>query len=309
MIEYNKPPLLIEGQIEKLTHRGLLIDDIEKARHYLSNISYYRLRAYTFPFQDNINESEYHRFLGDDIHFSDIIDLYYFDSKLRAFVFNAIEKIEVAVRTKITYEYILETKDSHWFLNANLYFNSDKYGEIKEQIQSEIDRSNEEFIKHYREKYDIPVFPPAWMTLEILSFGKLIRLFACLKRRSHPKEEITKAFGLPESFLLENWMHAISILRNCCAHHSRIWNRRFTVGIKLPYNISSPFIDRRTIKTIDNTKLFAFLSCMKYMLDTINPNNDFKKNLVDIINGGGNLLQLKDMGFPTHWESLDIWKN
>jgi abortive infection bacteriophage resistance protein len=309
MTEYKKQPLSIEEQMEKLTNRGLIIDDVEKAKNYLFNVSYYRLRAYTFPFQDNINESEDHRFIRDNIHFNEIIDLYYFDSKLRAFVFNAIATIEVAIRTKITYEYVLETKDSHWFLDANLYFDIDKYEEIKEKIQNEIARSYEEFIKHYRKKYDKPVLPPAWMTLEVLSFGTLSKLFAYLVHKSHPKKEITKDFGLPESFFLENWMHAMSILRNCCAHHSRVWNRRFPVRIQLPYDTLFPFIDRKTIKTVNNNKLFAFLSCMKYILDIISPDNDFKKNLVQIIGSGGNLLQLKDMGFPDNWESLDIWRN
>ena len=48
---------------------------------YLSNISYYRLRAYTFPFQDNKNEENDHRFVRDDIQF--IIDLYCFDRRLQ----------------------------------------------------------------------------------------------------------------------------------------------------------------------------------------------------------------------------------
>jgi abortive infection bacteriophage resistance protein len=54
-MEYNKLPISIPEQVEKLKQRGLLFDNESKAEHYLSNISYYRLRAYTYPFQDNIN--------------------------------------------------------------------------------------------------------------------------------------------------------------------------------------------------------------------------------------------------------------
>ncbi|WP_373829890.1 Abi family protein, partial [Bacteroides heparinolyticus] len=43
-------------------------------------------------------------------------------------------------------------------------------------------------------------------------------------------------FGLKKVAILENWLHAISNLRNCCAHHSRTWNRRFMVSVTLPYN-------------------------------------------------------------------------
>ncbi len=48
-----KNPLTLNEQLEKLKSRGLTINDHNKAKYYLSNISYYRLRAYTYPFQDN----------------------------------------------------------------------------------------------------------------------------------------------------------------------------------------------------------------------------------------------------------------
>jgi abortive infection bacteriophage resistance protein len=63
------------------------------------------------------------------------------------------------------------------------------------------------------------------------------------------------------------------------------------------------------LKIIKNNKLFASLSCIKYILDIISPDSDFKTNLIDIIAKGGKLLQTKDMGFPEHWKSLDIWKD
>ena len=61
-MKYTKQPLSIEQQITKLKQRGLHIKDENSAANYLSNISYYRLRAYTFPFQDNNNEGNDHCF-------------------------------------------------------------------------------------------------------------------------------------------------------------------------------------------------------------------------------------------------------
>lgn len=104
-MDYTKRPLSLRQQIEKLRCRGLFIDDEQLAVRYLSNISYYRLRAYTYPFQNNTDFLADHHFNRDDIHFSDIIDLYCFDRRLRSLMFNAIEKIEVAVRTKIVQTY------------------------------------------------------------------------------------------------------------------------------------------------------------------------------------------------------------
>lgn len=316
-IPYTKRPLSIKTQVTKLEKRGLIIDDENLAGDYLSNISYYRLRAYTYPFQDNTDPEADHCFLKKDIHFNDIIDLYCFDRRLRFLIFNAIEKIEVALRTKIIQTYSEVTKDSHWHEDESL-FNDDSYlnenneeiflyDKLSNDIDYEIDRSNEDFIKHYKSKYSAPDTPPAWMTLEVISFGTLSRLYELLKK-DDSKKHVAKLLGLNKIDILENWMHALSNLRNCCAHHSRIWNRRFVVSILLPTNADRLFLDRDTIFKTKRNKLFAYLCCIKYILDIISPNNDFHKNLKKLISEGGKLLSLKDMGFPDNWNYLGVWR-
>ena len=120
-VPYDKRPLSIQTQIERLKGRGLIIDDEKLAVDYLSNISYYRLRAYTYPFQDNTNLENDHKFIRSDIHFKDIIDLYCFDRRLRSLIFNAIEKIEVALRARITQRYCESCDDSHWYEDESLF--------------------------------------------------------------------------------------------------------------------------------------------------------------------------------------------
>ena len=318
-MEYIKQPLTIQQQIQKLESRGLIIDNNGITANYLQNISYYRLRAYTYPFQNNHDTEVDHHFVRNDIHFNDIVDLYCFDRRLRSLLFNAIEKIEVAFRTKITYEYAMRTKDSHWFMDESLFkddscYDPDtekdvfKYNKLIDNIKYEVDRSNEDFIKHYQDKYTDPPIPPSWMALEVISLGTLSRLYELLKK-DESKVLIAKSFGVNKIDIMENWFHAISNLRNCCAHHSRIWNRRFVVQIKLPYNTDFPFMDRDTISKTKQNKLFPILSCIKYIIDTISPGNNFKKNFLSILNDGGKLLSLKEMGFPDNWKYLDVWKD
>jgi len=91
-MNYNKPPIDITHQIALLKERGLTFEDEQKAAHYLSNISYYRLRAYTYPFQNN--KSPGHPFTSV-ISFEKIIELYVFDRHLRLLIFDAMEKIEI----------------------------------------------------------------------------------------------------------------------------------------------------------------------------------------------------------------------
>lgn len=316
-IPYTKKTLSIEMQVDKLARRGLVIDDKKLAEEYLSNISYYRLRAYTYPFQNNDFPEADHEFLRKDIHFNDIIDLYCFDRRLRSLIFNAIEKIEVALRTRIIQTYSEATDNSHWYEDESLFkdnFLTDSkgkevflYDRLIDDIEAEVNRSNEDFIKHYKRKYSGPLTPPAWMTLEVVSFGTLSRLYELL-RKDENKKNVAKSLGLNKIDILENWMHALSNLRDCCAHHSRVWNRRFIVNILLPTNTDHVFLDRDSIKTIRRNKLFAYLCCIKYILDIISPGNSFYTNLENIIASGGNLLSLKDMGFPDNWNRSGIWK-
>ena len=305
-MQYKKKPLSIDEQISKLENRGLIFSNKKQAAQYLQNISYYRLRAFTYPYQDN-REDANHEFIRDDIDFMDIIDLYVFDKRLRSLVFNEIEKIEIAVRTKLSLLYSLSTKNALWYENEKIYNHKAHIQKILDDIKSDIDRSNEDFIKHYKQKYDTPSMPPSWMTLEVVSFGTLSRLYKNLDSSYSEKRKIAELFGIHNEDIFANWLHAFCNLQNCCAHHSRIWNRRFLIHLKLPYNTTSPFIPRKEIKKIRDNKIFALLSAIKYIVDIISPNNSFKPNLFKLLAQHNKLLSLKEMGFPNNWEKLPVW--
>jgi len=299
-MKYTKKALSIEQQIALLKSRGLIIDDIQNARHYLSQISYYRLRAYTYPFQNNDNQN--HKFIKK-LTFSDIIDLYIFDRKLRLFIFDAIEKIEIALRTKIIYEFSL-SYGSHWYEDEKLYRNSHFFQKNLESIRKEIDRSNERFIEHYKKKYSEPEYPPSWMSIEVISIGSLSKLYSNLKSGKE-KKRIAKSLGLPNHIFLESWMHSFASLRNFCAHHSRVWNRRFTIKPKLPNDTTYDFIKN---KSLNINKLYAQLCCIKYVIQIIDPSNKFSTDLKELL-GTSSLIDIKEMGFPPDWEDEKIWNN
>lgn len=110
---YNKKALSIADQIAQLRQRGLEIDNASEAVHYLSNISYYRLAGYWWPMQsDKIN----HVF-KEGSKFADVILLYNFDRELRLLVFNAVERIEIGLRTRLIY-HLSHEFDPWWFQNA-----------------------------------------------------------------------------------------------------------------------------------------------------------------------------------------------
>lgn len=221
---------------------------------------------------------------------------------MRLLILNAIEKIEIAFRTKLINEYSASF-GSHWFKNINMYRNKKYFQKDMNNLNEEIGRSSETFIKHYKEKYSFPEHPPVWMTLEVVSIGLLSKLFSNLINNKE-KKNIAKAFGLPAPVFLESWIHAIANLRNLCAHHSRIWNRRYTIKIKMPFNTSFPFIENYEVK--DN-KLYIQLSCIVYLLNLISPGHSFINNFKVLIKSC-HLIKLKDMGFPEEWEREPVWR-
>jgi len=152
-MQYSKLPISIKEQIERLKTRGLIIKDEQKATQYLSTISYYRLRAYTFPFQ-NANDTN-HSFVGD-ISLEEIIEVYNFDRKLRILVFDAIERIEISFRTQMIYRWSINY-GSHWHLDSFLFRDTNRFDNYVSTLEHEIKRSHETFIKHYLAKYNEPV--------------------------------------------------------------------------------------------------------------------------------------------------------
>lgn len=211
-MNYSKPAVSVVDQIAKLKARGLLINNEQKAASYLSNISYYRLRAYTYPFQDNDNPN--HPF-SSSISFDDIIKLYVFDRHFRLFVLDAVEKIEISMRTQVIYNWAM-TYGSHWHLDSTLFRDSVQFAKSYARLSEEVRRSDETFIEHYKRKYSQPSDPPSWMSLEVSSFGLLSLMFKNL-RNGQEKKTITKYYGLKDAGILENWMHSFSNIRNICA--------------------------------------------------------------------------------------------
>ena len=190
MARYNKPPLNYSEQVKLLESRGLIIGNKKKAERLLANISYYRLSAYMLPYKVCMNGFIQDLF-KDGTTLDMVYDLYKFDRKLRLLLFDAIERIEVAIRTQIVTQLSLKY-GSHWQDNRSIFreprqcrrrngttFTDDVFSDIQEHIQDRLrnDRS-ETFIQHYQETYSEPPNPPSWMSVEIMYFNQLSRFQA-----------------------------------------------------------------------------------------------------------------------------------
>ncbi len=112
MKRYDKPPLTYIKQVELLKSRGMTIPDETRAIRQLANISYYRLSAYMLPHKLKEDGRITDKF-KEHTTWDSVYNLYVFDRKLRLLVFDAIERVEVAIRTQIVYQ-LSHKYGSHW---------------------------------------------------------------------------------------------------------------------------------------------------------------------------------------------------
>jgi abortive infection bacteriophage resistance protein len=95
---FHKPALSVADQIKLLAQRGMKISDPHQAQHYLTHINYYRLRAYWLPYEI-IDPNGDHQF-RTGTRFADVIAIYQFDRALRLLLLDAIERIEISLRSR-----------------------------------------------------------------------------------------------------------------------------------------------------------------------------------------------------------------
>lgn len=246
-----------------------------------------------------------------------IYRLYAFDRKLRLIVFDAIERLEIAIRTQIIYQ-LSHKYGSHWQDNPNIFqpettktlrdgrnVTFDAYGEIQKHIKEQLHNNKAEvFIKHYRSKYDHPVNPPSWMSVEIMYFNHLSRICTGLKHRADING-IASYFALPPQTFC-SWLHAINYLRNLCAHHARVWNRDMNIiPEKLLFSKNLDWISNPD--TVQRSKAYYFFCMLNYLLQTANPTSPFKQRLIDLLEEYRDVVSLNAMGFPKNWKGEKIW--
>lgn len=298
-MKYDKQPINIPQQLQILKQRGLLVSDPSEAIEILNSISYFRLASYWQSFE--VQDSDSHEFIRGS-RFEDVVNLYLFDKKLRSLIFSAIQDVEIALRTRIIQHFSLRY-GAFWFMDSTLFKNEVIFSNCLDNITKEVKRSTEVFLKVHFEKYDEPALPPVWKTMEVASFGTLSKLF-CNFKDVEVKKEVAKSFGLPQYSYLESWMKSISALRNCCAHHGRLWNKRFPLIPQIPSRLPLCWI---LTKPRQQFKLYAPLCCLAYLEQCIKPQNTFTQEIVSLLTNVQNTI-LKSMGIPSDWNRDPLWQ-
>ncbi|MDR2496089.1 MAG: Abi family protein [Tannerellaceae bacterium] len=293
---YSKPYLPYFLQIELLKSRGMFFADEAKAAHLLKHISYYRFSGYWYPLLANKQEPVF----KPNATFEAAFNLYKFDRELRKLIIAGLEKIEVSVRLQMAYA-LSTTYDAFWMEDSSLFSDVVKHKSTLAKIKDEVSRSDEEFIVSFKSKYSNPL-PPSFITLEVVSFGGLSRLYENLQA-GLAKRQISQVYGLADK-VFSSWLHSFVYIRNVCAHHARFWNRWLQIQPLFPRHTDYVWLTDREIK---NNRTYYALSMILYFLNIVNPNHSFKKRLEELFAKYPNVDRTA-MGFPADWHIEPLWK-
>ena len=291
-----KPPTTHEDQVRIFKSRGLIFADEEKAAEILEYTNYYRLRGYYIHLLKDGSDD-----FKENVTFEQILALHDFDNELRNLLLRLLLDIEIVARTRIAYV-IAHQWGSMGYRDEINYGGADhnKFEELMSRIDDDLGKSRERFIKTYNQKYAGQF--PIWVAVEVMSFGDLSKLYHLIP--TSLKKKISAAYdGLDES-LLTNWIQCSAILRNLCAHNSRIYARNIPIPIKIETNIQAEI--RKSTKGKFQAKpqtLFSYLLAIKRIS---NPSiwNSFVDDFEQLLQKYGSAVEAIRLGMPYQWKQF-----
>ena len=297
MVNFTKTYTSPAQLVSLLQSRGLFIEDAKKTESYLRHIGYYRFSAYLYPLLTLPKENHIFK---NGATFNQALTMYRFDRHLRLLMFNQIEKIEVAVRSAIVNITSRETGNPFWMTDPSCFYDANQFAKTKQLIDAELAKSREDFIEHFRSTYVEP-YPPSWMLAEILPLGVMTKIYDNIKS-NQIRKKIAQEFSLNIP-VFKSWMTIITVTRNNCCHHSRVWNRTFALRALTLRHIARPWIST----SINQQKVFYSLCVIKYFLDVIVDQNDMTAKVVSLLADYPS-IDINAMGFPANWQQEPLWQ-
>ncbi|MDQ0232665.1 Abi family protein [Metabacillus malikii] len=282
-----KPPTTFKEQVELYKRRKLHVENSENAENILQRVNYYRFSAYGLTLKNPHNKDEY----ANGASFHNMLSLYEFDRRLRLLLLGALETIEIAFRTHISYETAHKIgptgyREKECFQNETYHRQSLR--ELDALIKKS--RKSELFIEHHFQKYG-GVFP-IWVAIEVTSFGFLSKFYRNL--HEDLKKHIARTYyNVPYKYI-ESWLQTLSNVRNICAHYGRLYNKYLTF---------KPKLFKEEASQLSNKRIFAAIYIIERLL-TKTEGRRFITDLDALISEYEDTIDFAHIGFPPNWQEL-----
>lgn len=325
---YPKPHLSYEDQVATMVARGLECFDTEAAVALLKSVGYYRLSAYVYPFRELLHPDAQRQAspvhyrtdaIRDGVNLKHVEGLWRFDRKLRLLCLDAVETVEIGLRTKVAY--VLGERDPFGHVHRGSLDSDICRAPVRRNDPGGLDAfddwmaryaalqtkaRSEDFVRHNLYKYGEPL--PVWIAVEFLDMGALVRLYGLLDKRD--QNRIAKEVGVSGGPLLAAWLEQINYVRNISAHHSRLWNRTLTYKTR---RFNSAQVDptlQHAAQSEPRDKAYLILAILAYLVRRLDPKANWPLTLRTHLRKFPDLPGLNvhdDMGFPEGWEDLPLW--
>lgn len=322
-IRYSKPYLSIPEQVDLLIQRGMIITERSASEQILSRIGYYRLSAYWYPFRTRTTSPTH----GEPSTIEDKFvsgttlrtahNLYIFDKKLRIHFLDALERIEISLRTTIALQIAKHDPWAHLkpqYLHGN-FTKKPKHGSTEtrydvwlRKLDDTLEKSKEDFVKHFKAKYPKDK-PPLWIAVELWDFGMLSHFYEGCAHKD--KVDMAANYGVSDPIAFGTWIRCLNDVRNICAHHSRLWNRPLINQPTILPKESIPLLSHIIGSPHSQKRLYTALAITKYLLRTIHPQSTWGLFLQEHMSTFPThpSISIQQSGFPIDWLEKDLWKN
>lgn len=245
--EHTKPKLTVSEQIKHLRRKGVTFNscDTDRAAWELTyRDSFLHLTAYRALFQKYESGEKAGQYIRLD--FSNLLDLDALDAEIRSVFLQVSLDVEHLAKQKIK-RMITDNEAEDGYSIVSDFMSSLAKG-YRKKIEHELSiRSNEENIE--RDEYAGNLIGkyledmPAWVLLEILSFGSFLSFYKFCSERWDDTELSLEYFMLKD----------VKAIRNACAHRSCIING-FCNSVKTDYDTSPLVTTWLTNHGIANSK-------------------------------------------------------
>lgn len=147
-----------------------------------------------------------------------------FDSAFRSITLGLTERIEIALRGRVD-AVARHRRGLHWHLDPRAFRSTFDHGSLLRRAAEVLDRAHDPLVQRVWADRSLEAVSFGMLSEE-LDFGTLSRLVGGLDPRLH--DGVAAAFRLPPATLRPCLQH-LTHVRNCCAHHTRLWGRTFRI--------------------------------------------------------------------------------
>lgn len=298
----------LDEQIEILKERGLVINDVDKAKNLLLSENYFFINGYRHIFLKNSKSSEF----IPGTTFDELYALFQFDRSFRNVLFKNLLIVENNLKSILSYglskKYGIREKDYLKMSNFSQDIKkvrqvNDVLSKIKRQIK--LNGRQHTATLHYLSNYG---YVPLWILVKLLSFGMINELYSILKPED--KLNIASYYNLDVE-TLGIYIALLSNYRNLCAHEDIVFEHRTQKEIpdtRYHRELDIPMMNDEYI--YGKNDIFSVVIMLKFMLNE-SDFTDFINEVsydLSLLDGRVNIIPqdkiLDRMGFPANWEEI-----